>query len=301
MDAFVWETLRKTGMDEEALRTLQLAEKAVCADPEWNAGLAVPLAQIEQENWPSVREKLCALAERCGQPPYTLHLLHLARNLPAMHDACVQRGIPDSIFVDSASDLNTKLAECRVHFGVCGTASYQWQIKFFHLRLITLGRLTYETRPYTGPEYNGHGFSLREGDSLLGLHIPSGSFFGRETRMDSYRRAYAFYGCTKEKPLIVHCNSWLLNPDHREMLSPSSNIIDFMNDFDIVSDWERPEFPDAWRVFGRAADGPRESWPADNSLRRGYLKLLAEGKSPKNGHGILIFDGEKLLTGQHRN
>lgn len=295
-----WDILKRIGFGEEALHALAEAEQAVSQSELWNGELAISLSQQPDARWQDIMDSLTALGQSSGQPPQVLHLLYLARNLPALYDEYRARGIAEEYFYDAASDLTFKLAECMERFGVYGTASFLWHIPFYHLqrRRFSLGRLTYEDRVYPGPEHTCAGFTVREGDKLLGLHIPSGSSFGREKRMDSYRKAFQFYGCTREKPLIVHCNSWLLNPDHRDMLPPTSNIVDFMDDFDPVGDWERDHFPDAWRVFGRAASQPMETWPADNALRRGYIALLSAGKKARNGHGLLIFDGEKLLTGK---
>ena len=68
------------------------------------------------------------------------------------------------------------------------------------------------------------------------IHIPSsGEPFDREARLASYKMAYDFF---REElaggPLVCVCHSWLLYPGYKEVLKPTSNIVSFMGDFDIV-------------------------------------------------------------------
>ena len=293
------EILQRIGFCDAALQALAQTDDALRHSAPWQAMLSSSLFEWPREEWKEKEDALSDIARQTGQSPYTLALMYLTAHLPALREKYLEKGIDEAFFLDAARDLKSKTQECLERHGVYGTANFVWHIPFYHLLRFALGRLQYEDRIYPGPDHACAGFTIREGDKILGMHIPSGSPLDRARRMDSYKKAFAFYHCTPERPLIVHCNSWLLNPDHRQMLPAGSNIVDFMDDFDPVGELERDNFPDAWRVFGKAAEQPFEAWPTDNTLRKAYHALLASGKKAKNGMGLLIFDGERLLTGRH--
>ena len=71
-----------------------------------------------------------------------------------------------------------------------------------------------------------------------------------------------------------------------------------MEDWDIIRRRPEEEFGDDWRVFGAAADKkePVENYPEDTRMRRAFKKYMLEGGEFGEGVGILVFDGEKLLT-----
>ena len=95
--------------------------------------------------------------------------------------------------------------------------------------------------------------------------------------------------------MLFCCGSWLLYPRHREFLPEKSNILRFLDDFEIVSWAEKENFGDAWRVFGRYSELPVEQLPRDTSLRRAYADWLAAGNKTGDGYGLFLFDGEKIV------
>ena len=117
--------------------------------------------------------------------------------------------------------------------------------------------------------------------------------------MDSYRRLYEFVKTSQTTWIPITCSSWLLYPDNREVYSPSSNLMGFLNDFVNIARSEPSGdnlFPDAWRVFYRHFTGDVSSLPTDTSLQRSCVRRLAQGKGIGGGTGILLFDGEKILN-----
>ncbi len=78
---------------------------------------------------------------------------------------------------------------------------------------------------------------------------------------------------------------------HEEFLSPTSNILDFPQDFDIFASYaERPVPPR--RIFGKHCT----HLPRDTSLRRAYADWLLTGHTCGFGHGMILFDGEKIVN-----
>ena len=130
------------------------------------------------------------------------------------------------------------------------------------------------------------------------IHIPSsGEPFTLEERMKSYKMAYDFYTReTGSKYLVCDCGSWLLLPEYQNVFPEGGSAKDFYRDFDILFSYEEDEFGDAWRVFGNIYDKKFEDYPEDTRMRRAFKKHLIDGGKNGYGVGILVFDGEKLLT-----
>ena len=84
------------------------------------------------------------------------------------------------------------------------------------------------------------------------------------------------------------CATWLFNPDHYKILSENSNIIGFMNDFDIIEEMIDEEFKYRWRIFGKDADLPFDKLPRDTSLQKAYADWMASGNTAKAGYGIRV-------------
>ena len=115
--------------------------------------------------------------------------------------------------------------------------------------------------------------------------------------MDSYRRAYAFFQEELQgKPLVCTCHSWLLYPPYNQVFSPTGNTADFRKDFQILGGEAQETFHDAWRVFGADYQKPVEELPEKTSMQRAFKAWLSAGQKPGEGFGVLVFDGERLLT-----
>ena len=147
--------------------------------------------------------------------------------------------------------LKYKLLECREVQGVWGNFVSFWYPIFYTCDIFKLGRLEYENTTYAWEEpYIKNGYAIKHGDPVKSVHIPSsGEPFDEAARLASYRLAYEFF---REElnggPLVCVCDSWLLYPDYQQILSPSSNILSFQKDFDVISSRTEEEFHDIWRV-----------------------------------------------------
>ena len=180
--------------------------------------------------------------------------------------------------------------------GVFGTFVQFWYPIFYRCDIVKLGRLEYETITYDHPAREVAGITLRPGQKVLNIHIPSsGEPFDLNARLQSYKLAYDFFKDLRgEGPLVCVCHSWLLYPEYRRVLGDSSNIISFQDDFTIL-EIDDGAFQDAWRGFGPAAEGPTEQLPEDTSMQRVFKKHLLSGGKNGSALGVLVFDGERLL------
>lgn len=243
-------------------------------------------------------KKLASMAERFGENEHTLDFVFVLCCLPILKVRYAEAGIGEDIFYNTCDDLRCKLGECIECEGVPGTFVASWYNGILTMEIFGLGRFEYELWEHDEEDYIAPcGKALRHGDPEINFHIPSsGVPITDEARLDSYKRAYEFY---KDKLVggvaFFRCNSWLLYPDHREFLPENSNILRFMDDFDIVSYKVWPELGDLWRIFGRYADRAPEELPTDTALRRAYAERIRSGGTLGKGFGYIVFDGEKIL------
>lgn len=224
-----------------------------------------------------------------------LFYLNCAYDLEALYQ---ERGIDHEIFLQSMDDMRCKMMECREMCGIWGNDTGSWPDGFFRLERFGLGRLQFEICPFEEPDYHWKDLTVRSEDLVLNVHIPSSGPFPRALRYDAYRRAYQFYSdfhWVGGRYLPINCMSWLLYEKHEEFLPESSNILDFMRDFDIFASYDERPKP-SWRIFGKHCREPVQNLPRDTSLRRAYVDWLSTGHTCGYGRGMILFDGEKIVN-----
>jgi len=223
---------------------------------------------------------------------YAFYLLFIAGK--RLHEAYEIHGIEEHIFFDTMKDLVYKLKECQTMYNISGTFVFGWFPDFYRLKRFALGRFQYDVSTYPSESYEKFGLSIKKGDVAYGLHIPSSGPLTQEECHESYLKAFNFFG---QEPLVVWCQSWLLNPHHREFLPEKSNMVQFLNDFDIIS-YASPQekFGDAWRVFGNVENVEAADWPEETGLQRGYKDHVLKGGPVGEWLGVLVFDGKKVLN-----
>ena len=244
-------------------------------------------------------DAMTALAEKMALSPYTLHFVFVLNCTELLKPRYAAAGVDEAIFWAGCDDLRCKLLECMECKGVPGTFVAGWNHGFLDFDRFAYGRFQYEVREF-GFDFDfmtSCGKLIRKGDTFVNFHIPSsGVPLTDDVRLASYREAYRHVKQLFPDGLAVFgCGSWLLYPRHREFLPPTSNILKFLGDFEIVSWEEKETFGDAWRVFGRYADLPPAQLPRDTSLRRAFADWLAAGNKTGSGFGFIIFDGEKIV------
>ncbi len=253
-----------------------------------------------QENTEAAAAMLKIIADEFGENVLTLNTVFLLGCSEELLNRFRAAGISDEIYWDSMADMRCKLLECMECEGVCGNFVLSWYNGFFKVRRFALGRFQYERSTFTneGGYVTKSGHRLEDKSLIINFHIPSSGIpLTDDVRFDSYRRAYEFYKNDFDgKPIVLCCNSWLLYPKHRLFLPSTSHILRFMDDFEIVRENESDDFGNAWRVFGHWADLPLSEWPRDNSLRKAYCEWLEVGNKAGSGYGVIVFDGEKIIT-----
>lgn len=241
-------------------------------------------------------EQLDKAAEACGVCSYTASFVFLCWNSQELHERYRAQGISDEVFHDTMMDLHYKLEECRHVHNIWGTFVRGWYPGFYAVTRFALGRLQYEFDEFRGESYTAGGFTVKKGDRVLTMHIPSAGPLTKALREDSYRRAYEFY--KKDfpgKPVVFTCHSWLLFPPHDGMLPKDSNIVSFLHDFDPIFWTESDTFHDAWRVYGANGDKPVDQLPRNTTFQRAYADWLQSGHKSGHGYGAFLFDGKHFI------
>jgi len=295
--AFLIELADKCGFPAEGKEAILAQFDRIIADGHAAAFEAILTAHIANNYaFDSAKEAVEAFAAQTGYPVYTIWMLLLMLAAESARPAYRN----DEVFWDSFSDFRAKLLECKDVHGVWGTFVSGWYTpRFYEAKILKLGRFEYERTTFRRETpYVCGNITVNPGDPVFSIHIPSS--FGsldEETRMDSYRKAYAYFRDELgDKPLVCYCHTWLFYPPYQSILPVNSNIRGFYHDFDLIDSTTTEKFNDAWRVFG----GDHEKAPADlperTSMQRAFKQYILDGGSAGSGYGMIIFDGEKILN-----
>lgn len=97
-------------------------------------------------------------------------------------------------------------------------------------RVMPDGQLCEQETCFPEEEYKAF---IQPGDTCLSVHIPDEGDFSESACEGSYRRALEVFGsCFPELKIMgFHCESWMLSPQLKEYLSPSSNILSFSDKY----------------------------------------------------------------------
>jgi len=200
-----------------------------------------------------------------------------------------ERGISYEIFKNTVLDLKYKMDECLCVKGIAGTFVAKWFAGFFRLERFALGRLQFEIVEF-GCEYDSDEISLTPDSRVINVHIPrTGGHLDRESVLSSYKLAADFYRQMLGEKIVFTCSSWLLFPKNKEMLRQNSNLLAFINDFNIYASGEYPDYKEVWRLFDTEFDGDASHLPANTSLRRAYIDLISRGEKTGWGKGVFLY------------
>lgn len=131
--------------------------------------------------------------------------------------------------------------------------------------------------------------AVAPGDAILAIHLPGGMKLSKQiTRQaiaDAFAHAKKYYA--DYAPKAIHCGSWLLNPELKEVLGENSNIAAFASMFHL-----HPTKCDGVSVFNfvfkTSVDPDLATLPEDTRLQRHLkAKYLAGGHHLNFGGFIL--------------
>lgn len=174
--------------------------------------------------------------------------------------------IPEAVSWASLADLGRNLAVDRRMRREGWPVMQSWLTLHFRGSLYELGRLQHQ-----------------RGDTAIGLHIPDAGPLTPDAVTASLTEARAFFPrhFPDEHYTAFSCGSWLLDPQLREYLPETSNIIRFQQRFDIEP-YEEPEGMDAdvevRRFVFRDLTTPLDQLPRGTLLQRAVITHLQSGR-----------------------
>ena len=242
------------------------------------------------EHYNTLSEKMGIYADLCWMAIYML----LAVDARKVYEA---RGHSERIYYDSMREITIWSKVCMKDWNHVGIHDQlDWLTRFFTNDLVRLGRLEYEIIPqHASVLWEKHGIVSKGGDPVINIHIPEDGGLKDELVQDSFKQAYRYFGNTGKAIFI--CSTWLLYPGNRDFMQENSNILRFMDNFDIIQREDAPCHRDLWRVFGKRQSYVPAELPRDTELQRRFADYL-EANNMISGRGLGIFahDGENLYN-----
>ena len=233
----------------------------------------------KRESFEKIAETIKTDAETLKLDWHTYAMAVLCANVPVIRERYAEKGAGDNIFWESMVDFRCKINECKKVYGVWGIDPITWYAGFFEAKIFKLGRLEYEVRD----------------EGVYSVHIPSCGALHHEDVLDSYKRAYVFFGGKDGAILPFLCSSYLLFPAYQKAVFPENgNIHRFAEDFTIIRIDDKQNFRDAWRVFDRPYTGDLTVLPQNTSLQRAFVAYMKENDNFGTGLGLFLFDGETI-------
>ncbi len=297
MQAYLTEFFKLFDYPVEAREAFMLAYRKIDASanaaPRFQALIKAYDEGIKMDYSAAIKE-MGELSEKAGVIHFTGELLLficLSRRLREYYRA---QGIADEIWYNSMLDLKYKAEECQLMYGVWGTFVAFWYKGFFNMTRFGFGRLQVETKKFD-KTYKSRGVQLMPDSLVLGVHIPrSGEPMTKERIHEAYRMAAAFFKPQfGDAPIVFHASTWLFFKKHEEMLKPTSNIYQFMKEYDIYEQGNYADYTEVWRLFDKFYAGDPNEMPADSSLRRAYIELMKRGEPIGWGKGVLVWENQK--------
>lgn len=146
---------------------------------------------------------------------------------------CRERGIPESVILDTLHDIVLWCISWSTVKGGLYLGELAWLNRHFSMKLFRIGRLQYcmASAECDIPKYN-----IKKGDNVIEIHIPAGESFSRTECERSVKAAREFFGKFYPEFEYSHftCHSWLLDRELNEYLSENSGIRQFADMFDEV-------------------------------------------------------------------
>lgn len=197
--------------------------------------------------------------------------------VPMLLELHRSRGIPDDVTAATVADLGRHVAKTRRMFGRVGLDLPIWIALHYRGSLYEVGRLQYETSRIDddSPQVPG----LEHGTPVTRLHIPAAGPLTPEAVDASLARAgEVLRAATGEEVQVATCTSWLLDPQLREYLPPTSNILAFQDRFTLTGQ-DGPGDSDVFRFVFECPEFAPDRVTPTTRLQHAVLDLLERGGS----------------------
>lgn len=251
-------------------------------------------AKYEQDFTTSFAAVIAAakeIAKKSELNEYTVHLLVLILLSKASKKHYEQSKLSAEIWKRNFFDLKYKNEECKLVKGVWGTFCPDWFSRFFNLTRFSFEKLQFETVLF-GRTYQKEGVALHEKSVVINVHIPrTGGKLTPESVDEACAQARDFYKKREGlSPIVFVCNSWLLYPENKKILPPTSNLHSFISRFEVLQTYEDTSYVDVWRLFDKDYNGNVDELPQNTSLRRAYAQKMKANENLGRSYGVWVYE-----------
>ena len=235
--------------------------------------------------------QLCArVAEETQAHVYSVNMAVLALLADFAKSHYTQKGFGEKMWRDNFTDFRYKLEECKLVKGKWGTFVPTWYIRFLDMSRFSFGKLQFE-KEICGHKYNENGVALDKDGMVVNVHIPrTGQGLTPQDVDDACAQANEFFKKNGLERVLFACHSWLLYPENKKMLKPTSNLYSFISRFDIIEVEEYENYKEVWRLFDKDYTGNVDELPADTSLRRAYIDRMKKGEKTGCAYGVFVYE-----------
>lgn len=142
------------------------------------------------------------------------------------HEQYIKAGISEEIYRDSMREITIWAKTCMKMRGHIGLYEYGWILNFLQMSIVRLHRLEFHIVPFSkNKTWSKDGITVCGGDPVINIHIPEDGSLIHDDVIESYRRAYRYFGCTGKRAFV--CHSWLLYPGNYEFLRISFGTLKY--------------------------------------------------------------------------
>lgn len=190
-------------------------------------------------------------------------------------DKYQEKHIAKTVYTDTMKCFTRFIEECKKKNGRMFFDRGWWTYRQVSMNIFRIGELEYQFEEY-------------EDKNVIAIHIPSDADLSKEAVDASMEQAEIFfrtyYGGYEYK--MYSCNSWLLSPSLKPLLSEKSNILSFQKRFNIIQENKEDNEYIEW-LFQVPADTAYKNLPAETSLQRKVRELLLHGGTVGSAYGIM--------------
>jgi len=198
-----------------------------------------------------------------------------------------EKNIPHDILLATVSDLPIWIYHHRNWYNEWGFATYGWLINHVRGKIFRLGRLQFEMAKigdWNMPPEELR-LDLKEGDRLLGVHIPRDGKLYEAACLDSFDRAKEFFSrYFNYKFKAFSCFSWLFDPAFKDLLPPDSNIIKFQRLF-VTFPRGGENYGGLFYIFENITKENIKDAPTDTYFRKKIVEHILSGGIMQGGGG----------------
>ncbi len=294
---YLLEFMRDFDYPEEAIAAILKTYGVIAENKEANKLFEQAIALYESGLYMDYGRQLKLVADAknlISEPKETVDLCFVLCLTKELKNRYIRKSIDLKHYRTACLDFKAKLTECYDIKKIWGTFVVDWFGRWFSLTRFALGRLQFELNPANETVVIGEN-TVNKGDFVVSIHIPSLGPLKQEDCVESFEMAYEFFKPAFPDGLVpFRTGSWLIAPEHREMLKPDANLLKFMDFFHIIP-YEKTVKGDFWRIFGKEDCSDVNTLPDDNSLRRAYIERIKQDKIPHIGIGLFFMQDGKFL------